>query len=82
MTPTLLALEKQQHPAVAPGEPPLDVFVAPVNEGQRRAAFLLTNRLRAGGVSCDTDYEDKSLKALFKAAEEAERFAGQAGRGQ
>jgi histidyl-tRNA synthetase len=69
VTPTLLALEKQQHPAVRPRDAGTPVFVAPVGDEQREAAFLLADRLRAAGLPCDTDYEDKSLKALFKAAD-------------
>ena len=45
------------------------VFVAPVQPEQRRPAFALVDRLRRGGLQADTDYEDKSLKAMFKAAD-------------
>jgi histidyl-tRNA synthetase len=69
VTPTLLALRTQGHPAMAPRERPVPVFVAPVGDQQREAALLLTDRLRSQGLDCDTDYEDKSLKALFKAAD-------------
>jgi histidyl-tRNA synthetase len=69
VTPTLLALQQQKHPAVQPRETAIHVFVAPVADEQREAAFLLCERLRAAGLPCDTDYEQKSLKALFKAAD-------------
>src|SRR5712671_3699795 len=69
VTPTLLALRSQQHPAVAERETGLPVFIAPVTDDQRELAFLLAERLRTQGLPCDTDYEHKSLKALFKAAD-------------
>jgi histidyl-tRNA synthetase len=69
VTPTLLGLELQGHPAAAPVPPTLDVFVAPVSGEERLAAFALTDRLRRAGLEADTDYEDKSLKAMFKAAD-------------
>lgn len=69
VTPTLLALQKQGHAAVQTREPATPVFVAPVQDEQRAAAFRLAERLREQGLSCDTDFEQKSLKALFKAAD-------------
>ncbi|MCC6671418.1 MAG: histidine--tRNA ligase [Planctomycetes bacterium] len=69
VTPTLLALEKQGHPAMRPAERGVPILVAPVGAADREAAFLLTERLRAAGLAADTDYEDKSLKAIFKAAD-------------
>lgn len=69
VTPTLLALELQEHPRVKPREPEIPVFVAPVTDGERLAAFRLTDRLRRAGLTVDTDYESKSLRALFKAAD-------------
>ena len=69
VTPTLLALEQQEHPAMRAGAPSVDVFVAPVTDAERRAAFELTHRLRRAGIEADTDYEDKRLKALFKNAD-------------
>ena len=48
--------------------PTLDVFVAPVDDEHRLAAFTLADRLRCAGLESDTDYEGKSLKAMFKAA--------------
>ena len=66
VTPVLLALENQGHPMAEPQTRKLPLFVAPVAEAQREAAFLLTDRLRRAGLSADTDFEGKSLKALFK----------------
>lgn len=69
VTPTLLALQIQQHPAVQKRESGVPVFVAPLGDEQRAAAFLLTQRLRDAGLACDTDFEQKSVKAQFKAAD-------------
>jgi histidyl-tRNA synthetase len=54
---------------VAPPPPSLDVFVTPVTDGERAAAFVLCQKLRDAGFSCDTDFEQKSLKAIFKGAD-------------
>lgn len=69
VTPTILALEKQEHPAVQPRETSPAIFVAPVGDEQRHAAFLLTERLRAADLAVDTDFENKSLKALLRGAD-------------
>ncbi len=69
VTPTLLALERQGSARVQPAAPHLDVFVAPVTDDEREHAFLLTERIRAAGVQCDTDYEARSLKSIFKGVE-------------
>lgn len=69
VTPTLLALQIQKHPAVAPRDPGTPVFVAPLGDAERKAAFRVCQQLRDAGVPCDTDFEDKSLKAQFKAAD-------------
>jgi histidyl-tRNA synthetase len=66
VAPTLLALEKQKHPGSEPRENAPAVFVAPVTDGERKAAFVLTERLRAAGLAADTDYENRSLKALLR----------------
>ena len=69
VAPTLLALRNQKHPAMEPVEPSAPVFVAAVSADQRNAAFTLTDQLRMQGVEADTDFEDKSLRGLFKAAD-------------
>jgi histidyl-tRNA synthetase len=69
VTPTLLALEKQGHGSSKSRAPALEVFVAPVSEGEREVAFLLCERLRRAGLGCDTDYEGRSLKGQFRAAD-------------
>jgi histidyl-tRNA synthetase len=69
VTPTLLALEQQGHPSAQPRQPAVPVFVAPVTADERLAAFRLTDRLRTAGLTVDTDYEGRSLRALFKSAD-------------
>lgn len=69
VTPTMLALELQEHPAMARREPGVAVFVVPVTDAERVPAFELTDRLRQAGLTADTDYEGKSLRAAFKAAD-------------
>jgi len=69
VTPTLVALQLQGHPAVQKRDTGVAVFVAPVGDEQRPAAFRLTQQLRDHGLAADTDYEQKSLKAQFKAAD-------------
>ena len=69
VTPTLLALAKQEHASAAPPAPSLDVFVTPVSDSERAAAFALCQQLRDAGLACDTDFEQKSLKAIFKGAD-------------
>lgn len=68
VTPTVLALERQEHPWTRLSPPRTPLFVAAVGPEQRAPAFLLVERLRRAGLAADTDYEDKSLKAQFKAA--------------
>ena len=68
ITPTLLALEAQNHPALQPFQLDQPIFVAPVTDDQREPAFLLTDRLRLAGLRAETDYGDRSLRALFKSA--------------
>jgi len=47
----------------------LDVFMATAGEGLHKDAFMLMNSLRDKGLSCDMDYEKKSLKAQMKRAQ-------------
>ncbi len=69
VTPSLLALEKQKHPCMQEQALGTDIFVAPISNGERDAAFLLAEKLRQQGLCADTDYENKSIRALFKAAD-------------
>ncbi|MFC1666238.1 His/Gly/Thr/Pro-type tRNA ligase C-terminal domain-containing protein, partial [Candidatus Omnitrophota bacterium] len=47
------------------------VFIATVEKGLYKEAFSLMKELRGLGISCDMDYENKSLKAQMKKAEKA-----------
>jgi len=64
----LMALEvygekKIEEPAL------LDVYVAPLGAGARKAAFALTQQLRARGLAADLDHMGRSVKAQFKYAD-------------
>lgn len=48
----------------------LDVFVATTGEALYKDAFMLMDSLRERGLSCDIDYERKSLKAQMRIAEQ------------
>ena len=69
VTPTMIALEKQSHPAMQPSATGLPIHIAPVSDGERLAAFTLCDRLRAAGLVVDTDYEQRSLKAQLRGAD-------------
>jgi len=64
---TVLALQaagvEVPRPAIA------EVYVARVTPEVATAAFALTSRLRAAGIAAETDHQDRSLKAQFKAAD-------------
>ena len=47
----------------------IDVFVATIGGGAYAKAFSLLNDLRNAGVSCEIDYEKKSLKAQMREAD-------------
>ena len=47
----------------------LDFFIVTTNENLYEEAFVLMNRLRDAGYSCDTCYEKKSLKAQMRRAQ-------------
>jgi len=49
--------------------PSLDVFIATAGEGLYEEAFRLMASLRDRGISCDIDYENKTLKAQMRKAE-------------
>lgn len=61
----ILSLEKDRHLI----KPELDVFFAVTGEGMHEKAFQLMNNLRDKGLSCDIDYDEKSLKAQMRMAE-------------
>lgn len=47
----------------------INVFIASLGAAAYSKAFSLANDLRANGVSCDIDYENKSLKAQMRTAD-------------
>ena len=47
----------------------IKVYVAPVGEAERSAAFMLARELRVKGISADTDYMARGIKAQFKYAD-------------
>jgi histidyl-tRNA synthetase len=49
--------------------PPLDVFVAIVDQARRADALDLVATLRDGGLAADADLGDRSLKAQFRLAD-------------
>ena len=48
--------------------PGIDVYIVSVEDDARRHAFLLQDRLRREGVSADSDYEGRSVKAQMRLA--------------
>jgi histidyl-tRNA synthetase len=59
-----------------PAEPPLAVFVVALGDEARSAGSALVSDLRGAGVSADTAYEERPLKAQLKMADRGEaRFA-------
>lgn len=52
----------------APEEPAVDCWVVTVNDTVRDAALDLVQELRAGGLRCVIDHQDRSMKAQMKAA--------------
>lgn len=56
--------------SIPPGpRPELDGFIAIAGDGLYETAFNMMDSLRQKGVSCDIDYEERSLKAQMKKAE-------------
>jgi histidyl-tRNA synthetase len=59
-----------------PAEPPLQVYVVTLGEEARRAGDALLTDLHAAGVSSDSSYDERPLKAQLKQADRvAARFA-------
>jgi histidyl-tRNA synthetase len=51
------------------GETPLDVYVMPLDQASKKYAFEITSQLRQQNISCDMEYNDKSLKGMLKHAQ-------------
>jgi len=47
----------------------VDIFIATIGEAAHAKAFGISNDLRNNGISCEIDYEKKSLKAQMRAAD-------------
>jgi len=52
----------------APPEQSIDIYFAAVDEESRRDVFAIMTRLRANGVSCETDRAGRSLKGMMRQA--------------
>lgn len=46
----------------------IKVFIVTLGEESRKEGFVLLDKLRNGRISCDMDYEDKSLKGQMRRA--------------
>lgn len=49
----------------------IDVYVAPLGDAAKDVCFKLTHSLRAAGLTVETDYLSRSMKAQMKAADKA-----------
>ena len=54
-----------------PVEQKVDVYVAPLGEKAKDVCFKLTHSLRSAGLTVETDYLSRSMKAQMKAADKA-----------
>ena len=52
-----------------PEPPACEVYFAPMGDAAAKACFALANKLRAGGVSAETDIAGRGLKAQMKYAD-------------
>jgi histidyl-tRNA synthetase len=65
----LLLKSGARDDAITPAQDGVDVFVAPMDDAARAEAAALIKKLRGCGISCDTDFLDKSIKAQLKYAD-------------
>ncbi len=70
MESSMIALERayQDKVPVDEGEPLTQVYLVSIGENTHRECFKIAQRLRAQGISCDLDYEDRSPKAQMRTA--------------
>jgi len=47
----------------------VDIFIATIGDAAHAKAFVILNDLRNNGISCEIDYEKKSLKAQMRGAD-------------
>lgn len=60
-----------------PANDSLDLYVAPMGEDARLKAFEIVSALRNSGISADTDYVGRGIKAQFKYADKiGAKFVG------
>lgn len=63
-----------------PQPPALNIFVAPIGDEAREKAFGIVSALRSKGVSAETDYMNRGVKAQFKYADKlGAKFVGVVG---
>ena len=60
----LLALDDQNI-----SNDPLDVYVMPLGQEAKDLGIQIVTMLRANGYRCDMDYQDRSMKAMFKSVD-------------
>lgn len=58
----VLALENMQLEE----EAGLDVYILPMGQAAKDLSMQIITMLRANGLSCDMDYDNRSMKAMFK----------------
>lgn len=63
----ILILEKCS--ALKAGKAAIELFIATIGDAAYEKAFLLAAALRSEGISCDIDYEGRSLKAQMRRAD-------------
>lgn len=68
VVPLTVVMDKLGIGTASTGAGQVSVFVAAADESTRLAAFRLTQELRRGGVSAETDYAGRSLKAQMRQA--------------
>ena len=60
-----------------PAEEGLKLYVAPMGEDARAKAFEIVSRLRSAGITAETDYMERGIKAQFKYADKLKaKFVG------
>lgn len=64
----LLAIKKENFPVSRSS-----VLIIAVDEEARNEAFMVTNKLRGKGISCEMDYSERSLKSMLKKANKEQR---------
>ena len=50
-------------------ESAVDIFIASIGKDAYKKSFSVLNDLRASGIACDIDYEDRSLKSQMRFAD-------------